>query len=148
MGQLNMSTSSALSAGRRQGRSGFTLLESVIALGILAFGILSVAGALMTSIKFSRQSRTLTQAMNLAEQQIELFRSMPSADVLTAAGTSTADPIDPDPNDADMRTFTRSWTIQDGVVEAGIISIAVQVNWVDELGVARVVQLESLKANL
>ena len=72
----------------------------------------------------------------------------PSISETRDRGTATADPIDPDPNDADMRTFTRSWTIQDDVVEAGVISIAVQVNWIDELGVARVVQLESLKANL
>ena len=149
MGQLNMSMSSKLSVRRCRNDSGFTLLESVIALGILAFGILSVAGALITSIKFSRQSRSLTQAMNLAEQQIELFQSMPAADVLIAASVTSdpLNPIDPSPGDADTRTFTRSWTIQDAAVEAGVISMTVLVNWVDETGASRVVQLESLKAN-
>ena len=135
---------------RRRSRreSGFTILETTIALGILSVGILGVAASLLTSMKFSRRSRSMTQAMYLAEQQMEIFHLMPAADVEAMVGT-TADgnnPIDPDPNDGDATTFNRSWTIALDDAEVDVNRMTLNVVWTDAKGIPRTVSLESLKS--
>ena len=47
-------------------QSGFTLLETMVALGILAVGTLGVGASILTAIKYATQSRNATQAMYLA----------------------------------------------------------------------------------
>jgi len=133
--------------------SGFTLLETLVAMAILAVGVLAMAAAMTTALKYTRQSRALTEAMYLAEQRIESFASMTGADVeaMLADGSYPNDPlnpIDPDPNDGDMTTFNRRWTIQTDTPEAGTMILTVQVDWIDPRGVTQTVQLQTVKASL
>jgi len=133
--------------------SGFSLLESLVAMGILAIGVLAMAAAMATALKYTRQSRALTEAMYLAEQQIESFASMTSAGVeaMLADGAYTNDPlnpIDPDPNDGDMMTFNRRSMIQTDTPEAGTMILTVQVDWIDPRGVTQTVELQTVKASL
>jgi prepilin-type N-terminal cleavage/methylation domain-containing protein len=132
---------------------GFSLLETLVAMGILAVGVLAMASAMVTALKYSRQSRALTQATYLAEQQIEAFASMTSADVEAMLGDASypndpLNPIDPDPNDGDAISFNRRWTIQPNTPEAGTLSLSVQVDWVDPRGGVRTVQLQTVKGGL
>ncbi len=134
-------------------RDGFTLLETMIALGLLAFGILAVAAAQLASLDLSRRSRSLTQAMYLADQQLELFHSMSAASVLALLGdpdfpNDPNNPIDPNAGDDDTTTYLRSWNIQPDTPEVGVISLRVQVRWTDELGVNRDYFLDGMKADL
>jgi Tfp pilus assembly protein PilV len=138
---------------RRGDVSAFTLVETAIALAILSIGILGVAAAMITALKFSRGSRSQTQAMYLAEQQMEIFHLMSGADVNAARADGSypndpANPIDPDPNDANVKTFDRSWTIQQNTPEAGVFTLTVIVGWTDELGSPRTLRLQRLKADL
>ena len=139
---------------RRDARhaSGFSLLEVMIALAILAFGILAVGAAQITSTKFTRDSRVRTEAAYLAEQQMEAFHAMDGAAlevVRTDPGypDDPANPIDPDPNDGTARFFNRSWTITPDSPEAGVYSITVTVSWLDQVGNTRNVTLSSVKTD-
>ena len=126
----------------------FTLVETVVALGILSVGILAVAASALTSLKFARESRAMTQAMYLAEDQMEVFRTTPGADVIAmGSGNDPTNPIDPDPNDDDTTEFIRRWTIAADSPEAGMITITVEVDWVDPLGITRTVQLRSMRVD-
>ncbi len=129
--------------------AGFTLLEVMIAMLILAFGVLGAAAAQLTAMDYARKSRSLTQALYLAEQQIEAFQAMPAADVAAQAGTPNdpGNPIDPTPGDEDLTTYNRSWQIQIDTPEADVITISVRVDWTDELGQNRRVQLDTMKAD-
>jgi prepilin-type N-terminal cleavage/methylation domain-containing protein len=134
-------------------RGGFTLLEVMIALSILGFGMLAASVGQLSALKTSRQSRSQTLSMYLAEQQMEAFQSMSTADVLAEIAApgypdDPANPIDPDPGDDDITTFDRRWFIEDDTPEAGVISIRVEVDWVDPLGFTRTTALRSLKAKL
>ncbi len=131
-------------------RDGFTLLETMIALGLLAFGILAMAAAQLASLDLARRSRSLTQAMYLADQQIELFHSLLPATLVAQAGLSNdpGNPIDPNIGDDDSTTYLRSWDIQPDTPEVGVISIRVQVRWTDELGVNRDFFLDGMRADL
>lgn len=132
---------------------GFSLLEVMIALSVLGFGMLAASVGQLSAIKTSQQSRSQTVAMYLAEQQIETFRAMPASDVIAAAADPNypddpTNPIDADPGDSNQTLFNRRWFIQQDTPEAGVISLRVEVDWVDPLGFTRTATLQSLKAEL
>lgn len=138
---------------RARRESGFTIIEAMIALAILAFGVLAVSAAQLAALKSSRSSRSLTEAMYLAEQQMELFYGMSRAEAQAVLGDAnypndTANPIDPDPNDQDQTTYDRSWQIQMDTPTAGLATFTVRVNWSDHMGIDRQVTLQSMRAGL
>jgi Tfp pilus assembly protein PilV len=131
----------------------FTLVETVIALGILSVGVLAVAASLLTALKFSTNSRAATHAMYLAEEQIEIMRLMPPADVLAMVpddsfADDSSNPIDPDPGDDDTTQFIRRWRIQDDTPEDGMMTITIEVDYADRLGITRTVGLRTLKSTI
>ncbi len=134
----------------RRSRDGFTLLELVIAMGILAMGLLAVAAAQLSALHMSARSRSLIDAMHLAEAQIETFQAMPIAS-LPATGADPDNPIDRDgqpldPGAQDQTSFSRRWTIVADDPEPGITNIIVTVDWVDpDVGVTRSTEIESWK---
>ena len=137
-------------AGQRpRRRSGFSLIEVMVALGILAFGLLGVTAGHLLAMRVSTSSRGATLAMDLAEQQLEIFQAMSAADVLALQGTPNdpANPIDPDPSDDTTMAFTRRWIIVPDTPEVGVTSITVEVDWVNAIGNTRTTRIGSLKAS-
>jgi type IV pilus assembly protein PilV len=140
---------------RRRGkqRSGLSLLEVVIALGMLGFGVLGAAAGQLASVRFNGESRLRTEAFYLAQQQMEAFHGMSvaSLDAQIALGPDTPDPnnpLDPDPTDALPRSFSRSSTVTANTPEAGLHTLEVTVTWVDSLGRNRTVSIESVTASI
>lgn len=71
-------------AARRawQGDSaGFTLVEILIAMTILAIGMLGIAGLTGTAMKSGGYARALTQATNAAQNRVEALLSIPYANL-------------------------------------------------------------------
>lgn len=135
--------------GSRQ--AGLSLLEVVVALGILGFGILALGAAQITSIRFNHESYLRTEAAYLAVQQMEAFQLMDTAalEAIRTAGSYPNDPgnpIDPDVGDAVTRAFTRSWTITPDTPETDVYTIEVVVRWTDGTGTSRDVSITSMKA--
>ncbi len=127
---------------------GVSLIEVVIALAILGFGMLGMAAAQISAFRFSDSSRERTLAHGLAQQQIEIFQSMStdSIEAVIAAGpTDPLNPIDPDVNDSAVMAFNRSWVITPNTPEVGIYTVQVSVNWTGNAG-AQTVQLETFKS--
>ncbi|WP_457319849.1 type IV pilus modification protein PilV, partial [Stenotrophomonas sp. P5_B8] len=58
-----------------RGQAGFTLLEVLIAIVVLAFGLLGFAMLQTTSVRFVQSANYRTQATNLAYDLTELMRS-------------------------------------------------------------------------
>jgi prepilin-type N-terminal cleavage/methylation domain-containing protein len=138
---------------RRRSARGFSLLEVMIALSILGFGMLAAMVGQVSALKSTRQSRTQMLAMYLAEQQMEAFQAMTTTDLVAAVADPNypddpANPIDPDPADDDAVTFNRRWFIQPNGVETNLISLTVEVDWVSPLGFSRTTTLRSFKAAL
>ena len=133
---------------RARRRSGVSLVEVTIAMGILGFGVLGAAASQIASVKMNMDSQSKTAAYYLAQQRMELFQAMSGAAVAALPEASSADPvndpgnpIDPDPNDGFPRAFTRSWDIDPGTpedaTEPGVLTITVSVGWTDDMGIAR-----------
>src|SRR6266487_5684211 len=96
---MGMSTRSLLRARRRlRGEDGFTLVEAMAALSILAIGIFAVAQALTTGLKTTGLSRQKLAARSAVDMQMESARALnydnlvlSDANPLTHA-TSSSDP--------------------------------------------------------
>jgi type IV pilus assembly protein PilV len=133
----------------RRREEGFTLLELVIAMGILAVGLLAIATAQIWAINRASQSRHLSQALHLAQQQMEFFHATPVANLpIPCTPTPTCDdPFNPIQVDAtDSTTFQRNWLIEPDTPTVGITRITVSVDWVDKNGFVRTTQIQSMKA--
>ena len=144
MGQLTETTDRR--DRRREG--GISMIEVIIALAVLGFGMLGIAAAQISAYRFSDSSRERTLAHGLAQQQIEIFQSMSttSIEVIRAAGTNDPlNPIDPDPNDTAAMAFNRTWTITPDTPEDDVYTIAVTVAWTGNSG-AQTGQLETFKS--
>ena len=136
-------------AARARRTSGISMIEVMIALTILGFGMLTMAAAQLSSLQFTGESRNRSEAHNLAQQQMESFQTMTKAALDAAIVAPPADPgnpLDPDPLDAHVVGFNRSWLITADAPEPGVYTVNVSVNWNDNLGQVRLVQIEGLKA--
>jgi prepilin-type N-terminal cleavage/methylation domain-containing protein len=130
-------------------RDGFSLLEVMIALVILAIGVLGATTGQIMAMKLSNSSRHATLAMQLAEEQLELLQSMSATEIKSlGSGNDPDNPLDPDPNDGATMAFDRRWIITADSPEANVISLEVEVDWIDGLGRTRTTALQSIKADL
>jgi len=121
------------------GQKGFTLLEVMIAVFLLAVAIMGAASLTTSVIKSNSLSQTLTTATTLAkdkmeEQKAANFTALPTAgspDYATANGTVQAS--------ASGSYYTRTW----GVAGTDPKTITVTVTWPTN----RTVQLKTIRAS-
>jgi type IV pilus assembly protein PilV len=137
---------------RARSKHGFSLIEVMVSLAILAVGLIGLTAGQVMAMKVSTNSRSRTIAMQLAEQQIEALQAMSGADVkaliaLPGYPDDPANPIDPDPADATPMAFSRRSFVTPDAPEASVITLAVEVDWVDNLGIVRTARVETLKAD-
>ena len=123
---------------RRRGvvrhRKGFSLVELVIALMMLTFGLLSLASAMASTIVGQRASASRTELAVLAESKLEELRGIgstlpadPLRTKLAVGGSvtaSTAGYVDT-VTAADGRNYIRRWAITSGMAGARRVRIRV-----------------------
>ena len=78
-------------------RSGFTLVEVLIAVAIFSIGVLAVFSMQYWNVRNNSTGNVLTQASNLARAQIEVLKSVPDITAL-ADGSHPDNPVDADGN--------------------------------------------------
>ena len=118
---------------RTKRAEGFTLLEVLLAMAILGVGVLTIGVAQLSAIKMSSRSGHLSQAMYLAQEQMETFMAMPqNSPFLDIAVVDAPDPfgvIDIDPTDQDLTNFGRTWTVEPNTPANGVTRITITVTW-------------------
>jgi prepilin-type N-terminal cleavage/methylation domain-containing protein len=78
---------------RPKGReAGFTLLEIIVAISILTFGILAVASMQSAAIRGNQLGYSLTEGSTLAQDRLEFLLTKPYNDPLLDIGNDKADP--------------------------------------------------------
>jgi prepilin-type N-terminal cleavage/methylation domain-containing protein len=137
-----------LSAPTRRA-AGFTLVEVLVALGILATGLLVVAAAQLHALRGGATGRHTSDAAAIAHSRIEGFQRMDFADpaLQATAGwsapiTRTTDVQTPDAIGAVEMTYTVQHRITD--LNANLKSIDVQVVWDEPARPGRSVTLSTL----
>jgi len=149
--ELNLRSAPAAEDSRSRVRAGFSIIEVMLALAILAVGILATTAGQVTALKNSADSRGHMLATYMAQQQMEAFRTMSAVNVVAMMESPTypndpANPIDPVASDDVVMEFNRRWIIQPDTPEAGVITITVEVDWTNSLGVVRTARVQGLKA--
>ena len=104
-------------------RKGFTLIEVLVGLVILAVGLLAIAGMLLTSVKGNYFSNHLTQAGYIAQDRLEFLKTIPISDPLLSSGTHPEAPVT-----SSGQVFSRSFTV---VVNGNLRTITYTVTWND-----------------
>jgi type IV pilus assembly protein PilV len=106
---------------RRAAPRGFTLVEVLVALGIMAVGMVGVLALQKGAANASGYSRRATEAAILAEDKLEQLRTVPMVGV-----TDGADRVDAGGVPADDAVFVRSWTV---VWADTLATLTVTVGW-------------------
>jgi type IV pilus assembly protein PilV len=104
---------------------GFTLLEVMIAMVILAVGLLGLAALQLTAVKSNAFSSEMTYATMKAQEYAEVFKNLPFTDTdLDPAGN---------PHTAMESSkgvqYTVTWNITDNVPATDMKSINITVQW-------------------
>ncbi|WNC73351.1 prepilin-type N-terminal cleavage/methylation domain-containing protein [Thalassotalea psychrophila] len=122
---------------------GFGLIEVLVALAIMAVGLLAVASLQSSLVNDSNENKLKAEAMALAQERIEQLRNY-TDDGLTESDFNTIFAVGTDKNSTAIvgnnASFTRAETIAD-INERK--SITVNVSWIDAQGVAQIVSLDT-----
>lgn len=124
-----------LQGGPAHGEAGFTLIEVMIAMSILAVGLMSIAVAQLTAIKMSSRSKHLQDAMLLAREQMDTMEAMPTptngAPSFFTIGQTIDEPdeIQLGENPMDQTRYTRRTVITPNVPSANLARVTVTVTW-------------------
>ena len=149
-----MKWTNATKMRKRIKEEGFTLLEVIVAIAILTFGILAVASMQISSIRGNSFAGGVTEGTTWAGDQVERLMALPWDDPLlqdtdgdAAAGLNdTGFDDDPDTqNDADQQAiegrYTINWNVADDTPITNTKTINVIVIWTVQ-GVRKTVSLQ------
>jgi type IV pilus modification protein PilV len=149
---------------RRSAQAGFTLIEALVALLVMSFGMLALAGMQIAMTRGSDVAKQRSEAVRLAQLKMEELRSYDGLSTGTytygtnVVSNTAGENICPPPtcsaplDSATNTTFTRSWfvTDSDGATAASATAaqkwIRVLVTWTDRAGQAQSVTLNSVIA--
>jgi len=100
------------------GQKGFTLIEILIAMAILAIGILGVLKMQISAIKGNATAMRLTEKFSITSNQIEYLMTLPydHSDLDMTNGTVRL------PADQPLAGYTMSWTVEDNTDDPTIPS--------------------------
>jgi len=112
---------------RDRGReSGFTLVETLVAIVVLVFGLMAVTNLLLVAATSNTVANQASAATASASQVIDLLRSTPWANV-TPGGDLTADTTSPSPDCRALQTPINAYNCDDNIPGVGVIKTRWQI---------------------
>ncbi|QTA83202.1 Prepilin-type cleavage/methylation domain-containing protein [Desulfonema limicola] len=105
--------------------NGFSLLEVMISLVILAVGLLGIAMLQITAIRGNASGMKLTEASTLIGSKIEDYRQMVYEDVTDNVEENVK------LHENDSRVYTRTTTVTENSPEPGLKTVTVELSWTD-----------------
>jgi len=112
---------------RAIGEKGFTLLEVIVAISILTFGLLAVASMQMTAIRGNYNASNITEATTVAQDRLEDLMGLLYSDPLLAPGNGLSDPAPPSPSG-----YTITYDVSDNNPMTNTRLITMTVQWQDK----------------
>ena len=106
------------------GRRGSTLVEVVVAIVMLAFGVLASASLTAALMKSNRGVTNRTRAVEVLREKIEDLQSDRYADIVSGSDTRGVRGIN----------YARSWTVTPDSPAANLKAISLTVTWSDRQG--------------
>ncbi len=137
-------------ARARRAAGGFTLIEVMIVIVVLTFGLLSLAAVQIQAMRGSERGRHATNAAAIAENKMELLQQDAWA-TIGVTGGFVADPAAQNIIQLDGATsLERSYNVSYQVTDLQATftrALDVQVSWTEENGEARSITLSSIRYN-
>ena len=134
---------------RPRSRGGFTLLEVLLALSILAFGLLGLAAMQLYAMQGRSSGRHSTFAATLAQTQMDELQRRNWTTVTDTGGawvSQVRNNIVQDGTNQVEQAYTLNWRITDDVV--GVTRLLdVRVTWTEEGGADRAYSISSIRYN-
>jgi type IV pilus assembly protein PilV len=129
---------------------GFTLLEIMITLAILGFGLLAMAAMQITAMSGGRAGRHTTQAGVVARDQMETFQRVAwgSAQLAATAGWTAPVTVNntPDGGAGAEQSYAVSWRVTN-VDPSWIKNVDVRVTWSEPNFAGRTLTISSTRYN-
>lgn len=120
---------------------GFTLIEMMVALGILAFGLLAIFAMQIHALQQGRFGRHTTEAARVAQQRMERLHRLDWGDTeLQATGAwTTANTVDVNVDTTSTTVVEQSYDVQHRVtaINTNLRQIDVRVQWTEGDGTQR-----------
>lgn len=118
--------------------TGFTLIEVLVAMTILAVGLLAVATMQINAIQTTGGAKSISKGVLWAEDRMEMLSSLAYTNALVDdTGAAITDPSPPP-------GFTISWTVDDDNPRANCKLITLTVQW-NERGKNKITTLTGVK---
>ncbi|KON79980.2 hypothetical protein PA01_16230 [Azoarcus sp. PA01] len=132
----------------RQAHRGMVLIEAMVALVVMAAGVLGIAKLNTFFIEVSGQAKARTQAVQLAEGKLEELRSLMVRSQFDAIAGECDSVYGMSASDVQSTAFERCWTTTpDPITEDDDhAEITVLVSWTDRMNVEQVVDVRSIVA--
>lgn len=134
--------------GKKGGADGFTLLEVIIAISILTFGLLAVATMQTTAIRGNYNANRITEATTVGQDRLEELLGLPygHGDLSDPAGGGATNHPNP-PTPTATVGYTINYTVESDVPVTNSKLIRLTVSWQDK-GVQKQTLLTCVKPQL
>ncbi len=103
----------------RQDRTGFSLVELLMAIVFIGIGVMAVAGLFPLATKNVNDGKLLTTALGRAQEKLEELQVAGFSSSLMSPGSYTDT----------LGTYVRTWAVQDSVPNDGTKLVTVSVAW-------------------
>ena len=113
----------------RKREQGFTMIEILVAIALLLVGLLAVGQMQVMTMVTNSTANQRTTAITLAQDQMELLRTRPYANIETPPLSNTSG------------IYTRSWTVETNTPANNMKRVTMTVSWQ-----GKQVQLQSIIA--
>jgi type IV pilus assembly protein PilV len=101
----------------RKREQGFTMIEILIAIALLLVGLLAVGQMQVMTMVTNSTANQRTTAITLAQDQMELLRTRPYANIETPPLSNTSG------------IYTRSWTVETNTPATNMKRVTMTVSW-------------------
>ena len=109
-------------------RAGFTLIEVIVALVVLLFGVITMASLSAMVMQSNRGSTNRTRADQALYQKVEEFQSLPFQSISTGSDSVSIGGVG----------FLRSWEVDNNTPVANVMQIRLTATWVERTDTLRV----------
>lgn len=130
-------------------RNGFALIEALVALLIIAFGVVGITKLQTLSIFGASEAKARSEAMALSQVKLENLRNLVEKSKFT--GDPMLDSATPETHNGQYASYSMSWTVEApvaGTPQAGLEQrvLELKTTWTDSRGGAQEIVLNSVIA--
>ena len=102
-------------------KKGFTMVEMLVAIVVLALGIMGVSSVFPMSLRVAQKMKAIAKGTSYAHQKLEELRTLPYNNAELNAGSHSADTLE--------NEYIRQYWVDDNIPINGMKRIKVKVNW-------------------